>query len=93
MSDMLEEGEIHATDLRVRFWAAHQRRRDRKEGEGVLGVFGSCRTFVGVPALSDILTGINEALEGLLPKLGTGLVVFNFSSKGVVLIACLETKW
>jgi len=85
MSDVLEEGEIHATDLRVHFWAAHRRRRGRKEGEGVLGVFGSCHTFVRVPALSDILTGIDEALEGLLPKLGTGLVVFNFSSKGVLI--------
>jgi len=85
MSDVLEEGEIHATDLRVRFWTAHQRRRGRKEGEGVLGVLGSCHTFVGVAALSDILMGINEALEGLLPKLGTGLVVFNFSLKGVLI--------
>ena len=56
-----------------------------KEGEGVSGVFGSCHTFIGVPTLSDILMGIDPALEGLLPKLGTGLVVFDFSSKGVLI--------
>jgi len=55
-----------------------------KEGEGVSGVFGSCHTFVGVPGLPDILTGVDEPLEGALPKPGTGLVVFDFSSKGVL---------
>jgi len=52
-----------------------------KEGEGVSGVEGSCHTFVGVPGLTDDFVGLGEPLEA---KPGTGLVVFDFSSKGVL---------
>jgi len=52
-----------------------------KEGEGVSGVEGSCHTFVGVPGLTDDFVGVGEPFD---PKPGTGLVVLDFSSKGVL---------
>lgn len=51
-----------------------------KEGEGVSGGV-SCQTLVGVAGFTDDFVGVGEALE---PKPGTGLVVFDFSSKGVL---------
>lgn len=52
-----------------------------KEGEGVSGVVGSCQTFVGVLGFVDGFVGAGEPFD---PKPGTGLVVVDFSSRGVL---------
>jgi len=50
------------------------------EGDGVSGGV-SCHILVGVAGFTDDFVGVGEPFE---PKPGTGLVVFDFSSKGVL---------
>jgi len=69
-----------------------------KVGEGVSGVLGSApqATFVGVPGAPEVL--VVDAAWRFWAKPGTGLVVLDVSSKGVLeveasaLAARLETK-